>query len=273
MTGSDDAAADVVDPRRDEVQARLSALRDRIAAAELACGRQPGEVTLVVVTKTWPASDVRILSELGVGDVGENRDQEASSKHAQCLDLPMRWHFIGRLQTNKCGSVARYADLVHSVDRTKLVAALARGVRLAQRDPLPVLVQVNLDTDGAAGSAEHADYSQRGGVAPGDARTLADLISSTQELRLAGVMGVAPLQGDPSTAFERLRTVSKELTDGYPSATIISAGMSGDYAAAISAGATHVRIGAAVLGHRAPYGVTSDTDGGSPRGRSDANAI
>ncbi|MEI6621764.1 MAG: YggS family pyridoxal phosphate-dependent enzyme [Actinomycetes bacterium] len=273
MTGGSDAVVEGVSPRRDELQQRLTDVRGRIAAAAHACGRDPDEVTLVVVTKTWPASDVRILAELGVRDVGENRDQEASPKHDQCSDLPVRWHFIGRLQTNKCASVVRYADLVHSVDRPKLVAALARGVRLAEREPLPVLVQVNLDPNGPEGSAHASESSQRGGVAPREAMALADVIRANEHLVLAGVMGVAPLAGDPTEAFGRLREVSDELAGVYPSATIFSAGMSGDYAAAISAGATHVRIGAAVLGHRAPYGVTSDTDGGSPRGRSDANAI
>src|SRR3954463_14057195 len=130
--------------RREELAANLDATRARIAAACVAAGRPADDVALVAVTKTWPASDIRILAELGVRDVGENRDQEARDKHAECADLDLRWHFVGRLQRNKVGSVVSYADVVHSVDRLPLVSALGRAVQSRER-PLVALVQVSLD--------------------------------------------------------------------------------------------------------------------------------
>lgn len=229
--------------RRQQIAGRLSAVRASIADEAQSCGRSADEVTLIVVTKTRPPSDIRILYDFGVRQVGENRDQEAAEKHAQCADLDLTWHFIGQLQTNKCASVVRYADVVHSVDRPRLVTALSRAVIQAGRNPLTALVQVNLDQD------DH-EAAGRGGVRPDAAPVLAEAIAQAQGLTLGGVMAVAPLGGDARAAFDRLREVSETITDGHPSATIISAGMSGDFAAAIHAGATHVRMGAAVLGDR-----------------------
>ena len=113
----------MTDPgRREELALRLAEVRGRIAKACEAAGRDVGELTLIAVTKTRPASDVQLLSELGVKDIGENRDAEAAPKAAECADLNITWHFIGQLQTNKCASVARYASVVHSVDRHRLIA-------------------------------------------------------------------------------------------------------------------------------------------------------
>jgi len=239
--------------RRAQIEQRLDLVRQQIAQAATESGRRPEEVTLIVVTKTKPASDVRILAELGVTEVGENRDQEAQEKVAECADLALNWNFIGQLQTNKCASVVSYTDRIHSVDRVKLVNALSKAA-IARSDAatadlrreLDCLVQVNLDPMAAAiGSPGH-----RGGVQPDDVLAIGAAIAQAPGLRLGGVMAVAPLGEDPRPAFDRLREVSGKLTDEHPSATIISAGMSGDFAAAIGAGATHVRMGAAVLGHR-----------------------
>lgn len=229
--------------RRLELSTRLAVVRESIARACAAAGRQPGAVTLVVVTKTWPASDVRLLAELGVGDVGENRDQEATQKHALCEDLALRWHFVGQLQTSKSSSVIRYAHMVHSVDRPRLVSALSTAVEHLGREPLTCLVEVNLDDEPKAG---------RGGVAPSGVRDLAEQIANAGGLQLGGVMGVAPLGGDAQAAFYRLQEIGAQVAEDHSSATIVSAGMSGDFVAAINAGATHVRMGAAVLGHRPP---------------------
>lgn len=241
---SDPVSEVAIGQRRLELATRLAAVRQSIADAATATGRKPSDITLVVVTKTWPPTDVRILADLGVGDVGENRAQEAAAKHSKCSELPLRWHFIGQLQTNKCHLVVDFVDLVHSVDRSSLVTALDRSVLQARREPLMALVQVNLD-------APSSVSVERGGVAPAQALALAAQIASTGGLILGGVMGVAPLGVDPQPAFEQLREVSEAILDEYPSATIVSAGMSGDYVAAINAGATHVRMGAAVLGRRA----------------------
>jgi hypothetical protein len=197
-------------------------------------------VGVVAVTKTFPASDIRLLAELGVTDVGENRDQEAAAKHADCADLALRWHFVGGLQRNKCRSVARYADVVHSVDRTRLVAALDAAAMSADRT-LTALVQVSLDPP---------DQQGRHGVAPDGAVALADAIAGAERLSLGGVMAVAPLGGDTDRAFERLADVAAAVQAAHPGATMVSAGMSGDAEAALRHGATHLRIGTALLGRR-----------------------
>ena len=218
----------------------LAAVEARIAAGCFAAGRVRAEVTLLVVTKTYPASDVRLLAELGIREVGESRDQEAAPKAAECADLDLSWHFIGRLQSNKARSVARYADAVHSVDRSSLVTALGRAAVEAGRT-VGCFAQVSLDSD-----------PSRGGVPIGSVPSLADRIADTAGLKLAGVMAVAPMETDPDAAFALLQGVSNRLRDAHPEAGAISAGMSGDLEAALRHGATHLRVGSAVLGVRPP---------------------
>ena len=218
--------------------AGLAEVEGRIAAACDQAGRARGEVTLVTVTKTWPAADLVLLRELGVRDVGENKDQEASAKAAQVDGL--RWHFVGQVQSRKARSVASYADVVHSLDRTRLADALSAGAGRSER-VVEVLVQVSLDGDPA-----------RGGALPADVPGLADHVARLPGLRLGGVMGVAPRGEDPRQAFERLATASRALLSDHPEASAISAGMSGDLEAAVGAGATHLRVGTAILGHRPP---------------------
>ncbi|MDP9885163.1 pyridoxal phosphate enzyme (YggS family) [Sinomonas atrocyanea] len=230
--------------RREELATRLAGVRERIRAACEAAGRAD-EPQLIVVTKFHPASDVRLLAALGVTDVGENRDQEASAKAAELADLGLRWHFIGQLQTNKAKSVAHYADAVHSVDRPQLVAALSKAVAAAGReDQLACLIQVNLDP--AA--------SGRGGALPADVLELAARIDGAPGLRLAGVMAVAPLGADPAEAFAGLADIAARVRERFPAATMVSAGMSQDLEAAVAAGATHLRIGTDVLGPRPAVG-------------------
>lgn len=236
------------DARTRELAERLDVVRARLSQACQAAGRSPDEVTLVVVTKTWPAEDVRRLATLGVVDVGENRDQEAAAKAAETAGLNLRWHFVGQLQTNKAASVARYAHLVHSVDRPSLVTALDKGAARAGRR-LECLVEVDL-TDGGAG---------RGGVLPGDAPGLADAIAASNHLDLRGVMGVAPLdpadqRGASRAAFARLSRVGELISARHPRATLMSAGMSDDLEEAVAAGATHLRVGSAILGSRPVLG-------------------
>ncbi len=231
--------------RRDELSGNLATVRDRVAAACDAAGRRPDEVTLVVVTKYFPRSDVDHLAALGVTDIGENREQEASAKLAEGGGPPagVRAHFICQLQSNKAGSVARWADVVHSVDRRKLVGALARGAYSAGRE-LTALVQVNLDPSGGSASG-----LARGGVSSDEALALADAVADSS-LHLGGLMAVAPLGEDPSAAFARLAELAERLRAHHPGATTISAGMSGDLEAAIAHGATHLRVGTAILGSR-----------------------
>jgi uncharacterized pyridoxal phosphate-containing UPF0001 family protein len=245
--------------RTGEIAAGLAAVRERIDAACRSAGRDPAGVTLTVVTKYFPATDVRILASLGVTDVGENRHQEALAKAAETSDLGLRWHFVGGLQSNKAAAVARYADVVESVDRPKLLAGLARGAQERGPGPLDCLVQVNLDpgADAAppAGASSHhgpTSGTGRAGASPADVVSLAEKLAGTEGLSLRGVMAVAPLGEDPRPAFDRLADVAERVRRAVRSATWITAGMSGDLEQAIAAGATHVRIGSAVLGPRPP---------------------
>ncbi|MDN4163177.1 YggS family pyridoxal phosphate-dependent enzyme [Nocardioides abyssi] len=226
--------------RRAELAAGLAAVRERVAGACAEAGRDVDEVTLVVVTKFFPASDVCLLADLGVTDVGENRHQEAQAKAEECADLGLRWHFIGGLQSNKAAAVAAYSSVVESVDRAKLVGPLARGAA-GREQPMDVLLQVSLDPPGREG---------RAGVDPDDLGALASRVEQEQDLRLRGLMAVAPLGEDPATAFARLAEVRAAFVAEHPAATWLSAGMSGDLEHAVRLGATHVRIGSAVLGSR-----------------------
>jgi pyridoxal phosphate enzyme (YggS family) len=208
-------------------------------------------VHLIVVTKTFPTSDIVDLVELGVRDIGESRDQEARVKAQELAGATppdLRWHFIGQLQTNKAKSVATYADFVHSVDRAGLVQALAKGAVAAGRE-VGALIQVNLDGQAAAASGVNA-ATERGGTTAEETLALAEQVERSGGLRLSGVMGVAPLDQPPAPAFEHLAEVARQVRAAHPSASMISAGMSDDMVEAIAAGATHVRIGSKVLGFR-----------------------
>jgi pyridoxal phosphate enzyme (YggS family) len=229
--------------RRAEISAGLAAVRARIAAACQAAGRSPAAITLIAITKTRPASDIRLLSGLGVTDIGENRAQEAAAKAAECAALGLRltWHFVGQLQVNKAASVVSYADVIHSVDRLRLARALGSRARAAGRR-VTCLVQASLDGDPA-----------RGGAVADQVMTVADAITAQDGLILGGLMAVAPLGVPPVTAFAKLGELSAIMRSAYPGAAMISAGMSGDLEPAIEAGATHVRVGTALLGGRRAF--------------------
>jgi pyridoxal phosphate enzyme (YggS family) len=234
----------VNEARRAELAANLTAVRARIAAACSAAGRDAAEVTLIAVTKTWPLSDVGHLVELGVTDLGENREAEAAEKAAAAAAAGLsgiHWHFVGQVQTNKARSVAGYADVVHSVDRPRLVGALSRAALEAGRE-IGALIQVDLDPSGAG--------EGRGGAAPADVPALAEAVVAAAGLRLRGVMAVAPLGSEPGPAFATLADVAARVRSDHPEASWISAGMSGDLEVAVGAGATHVRVGSGLLGSR-----------------------
>jgi pyridoxal phosphate enzyme (YggS family) len=231
-----------MDERRyDEIRRGLRAVQEEIAAAAEAAGRSPDDISLVVVTKTWPSSDTRILHALGVRDVAENRQQDLERKVVELPDLDLTWHFIGQIQSNKAAGVGARSDVVHSVDSIKVATRLARAG--AQRDrEIGCFVQVSLDPGPAR--------SGRGGVSGDDVDAVAQAVESSDALCLLGVMGVAPLGGDARAAYRELADLSARLRTVHPLATGISAGMSGDFTLAIEAGATHVRVGSAVLGER-----------------------
>jgi pyridoxal phosphate enzyme (YggS family) len=233
--------------RRAEIAANLQAVEARIGAACAAAGRPREAVTLVAVTKTFPAGDVAHLAALGVREVAESRDQEAGAKAARCAAdglTGLRWHFVGQLQTNKARSVLGYSDVVHSVDRPRLVEALERAAAESGRTPV-CLVQVDLEEDAAAG---------RGGVPVSAVCELADRVAGSAHLRLGGLMAVAPRGADPDAAFARLADVADGVRAAHPRATVLSAGMSGDLESAVRHGATHLRVGSALLGSRPPLG-------------------
>ncbi len=246
-------------------EARVHALRDsleqveaRIERACAASGRARDSVTLIVVTKFFPARDVMALIHLGVSDIGESRDQEARIKveHVRTqvnADAMPSVHIVGQVQTKKARSIVRYADAVHSVDRSRLVTALDRatGSAIAEGErggPLDVTLQVDLD-DG--------DEERRGGVRPGEAASLAEDIVAAEFLRLRGVMAIAPAgaANEPEAlteAFAELARCHARIRSSHPGAQWLSAGMSGDLEEAVAVGATHLRVGSAILGSRPP---------------------
>ncbi len=214
----------------------------RVTRAAASAGRQRSELTVVAVTKFFPLSDVELLATLGAHDFGESRAQELAAKATERPDLT--WHFLGLLQTNKAKGVAMRAAMIHSFDREELIAPLAKGVaaRLDGDTPPGLLVQVSLDGD-----------PRRGGAPAAAVTRLAELATGAG-LDVRGVMAVAPQAMAPARAFSALLDVSLALTAGLPHATVISAGMSGDLEAAVAHGATHLRIGTALLGGRPPLG-------------------
>lgn len=226
------------------IQSNLEKINSRIAEACSRSKRNISEITVIAVTKTYPASDVDLLKQLGIENVGENKDQEASGKISQVKEK-FSWHFIGQLQSNKAKSVVTYAELVHSVDRLSLAKELQKSASAIAKKQ-KVLIQVDLDQSGPDPS--------RGGVWPADLAALAQFISQSENLNLAGLMSVAPLGENPSEAFERLAQIRSDFLKNYPNAVILSAGMSEDLEAAIEHGATHLRIGSALLGERPKIG-------------------
>ncbi|TQJ24134.1 hypothetical protein FBZ33_4459 [Micromonospora sp. A202] len=241
-----DSSATVGPDRHAEIAAGLAQVRSRIADACVQAGRDPADVTMIAVTKTYPASDVLALAGLGVTDMGENRDQEAAGKAAEvaAAGVRPRWHFIGQLQRNKARSVVRYADVVQSVDSVRLARALANAA--ADREvPLDVMVQVSIDGDAARGGALPGSADPGAGLEP-----VAEAVADAPGLHLVGLMAVAPLGWEPDRAFAQLAEVAGGFRTVHPGATELSAGMSGDFDIAIRYGATHVRVGSALLGMR-----------------------
>jgi PLP dependent protein len=234
--------------RRTEIEIALSEVRDRIATACRAAGRSEGTVRLIAVTKTFPAEDAALLADLGVADLGENREQEAGPKAAAVSELrpeaQIRWHMLGHLQRNKARAVARWAAEIQSVDSDRLVDALDKAVHTAREagdrtEPLDVLVQASIDGDPTRGGAPLDTLVQ-----------IADRVARSGELRLRGLMAVAPLTMTPGEAFARLREAVERLRQDHPEATEMSAGMTGDLESAIAHGSTCVRVGTALLGAR-----------------------
>ncbi len=217
---------------------RLATIQDRMARAAERSGREASAITMIAVSKTVDPTAVKAALDLGVRDFGENRAQELVSKYRQLADLPLRWHFIGHLQSNKVGHVVPIASMIHSVDSTRLAEKIAD---LGSPDrPTDILLQVNV-------SGEASKF----GIDPLDLPGQVAAIRHKANLRLCGLMTLGPLTEDPGeirTAFRKLRVESTRLREILPGATILSMGMSGDFEIAIEEGATHIRIGTALFG-------------------------
>ena len=218
--------------RRAEIAERLLDVQERIAVAAKRAQREPAEITLIAVTKTFPISDIEILSELGLHEFGENRDGDAAPKAAAVAG---RWHFQGQIQSNKLKSICSWAHVIHSLDELRHFEVIEKFAT----HPLEIFLQVNLD-----GSA------QRGGAAIESLYPLASIIQEHPAHRLAGLMAVAPLGIDPEIAFENLQEIQRGFLSDFPLAKSLSAGMSHDFEIAISYGATHLRIGSQIMGSR-----------------------
>ena len=219
--------------RKLEIQENLQIVNSRIGLAAKTCGRDPSEITLIVVTKTFPTSDIEALYQLGIRNFGENRDQEGSVKAPELPDDCI-WHFQGQIQSNKLKSIANWADVVHSIDDLSHASKLSSLV-----DQKDIFIQLSLD-----------DQPNRGGVDPENLEEFVSGILAFKNLNLRGAMAVAPLGQEPGTAFARLKELSNQLQKFHPKAHEISAGMSNDFESAIAHGATHIRIGSQILGVR-----------------------
>lgn len=215
--------------RIEEISENLQIVRSKIAAIA------DHPVTLIAVTKTFPVSDAQILKTLGVEDFGENRDAEGAEKSQS---VEGRWHFQGQIQSNKLKSITSWASVIHSIDELRHFEMIEK----VATHPLTIFLQVSLD------GAHH-----RGGAGVDQLYQLAEKVSASPTHTLAGLMSVPPVGVDPNEAYSQIAVIRNEFMKRFPSATSLSAGMSGDYEIAISHGATHVRVGSSILGSRSPH--------------------
>jgi len=223
--------------RRQEIEENLNQVRKNIAETASKSGRNPDDINLIVVTKTFPISDLEILYSLGLREFGENRDQEASVK-AKALPQDINWHFQGGIQSNKLKSICSWASIIHSVDQFKYAQIISEQ---KSATPMQIFIQVSLDQP----------PESRGGVDPGKLIELANQISSLPNLKVLGLMAVGPVDQEVEPAFARLQQIQASFLTYFKDANFLSSGMSGDYEMAISYGATHLRIGSSILGNRA----------------------
>jgi pyridoxal phosphate enzyme (YggS family) len=224
--------------RVDEISANLEKVNEQIKLAAASANRLSEDITLVVVTKTFPVSDIEILYSLGIRDFGENRDQEASAK-VGLLPKDVRWHFQGQIQSNKLKSITSWASFIHSVDQLRYAQMISD---YSAGNEKPIFMQVSLDKP----------PQSRSGVNPSELLELAGGISALPGIRLQGLMAVAPVNSPAEQAFAELEDIRSDFLSTFPAAKSLSIGMSGDYQIAIKYGATHIRIGSSILGIRSP---------------------
>jgi pyridoxal phosphate enzyme (YggS family) len=225
--------------RKAELSRSLADVRARILDATAKASRRLEEVTLIAVTKTYPANDVEILHELGVSNFGENRNAEGQEKSAL---VSAHWHYQGQIQSNKIAAISSWAQTVHSLDDLSHVAKFDRAVGEIPDKRLNIFIQISLDGD-----------STRAGVRGGELIAIGQAISSAKNLDLIGLMVVPPVQAEPEKAFSEVAELAQRFRQEFPKAQSLSAGMSGDFEIAIAHGATHIRVGSQILGPRAAH--------------------
>jgi pyridoxal phosphate enzyme (YggS family) len=241
--------------RRIEISQNLATVEREITLAVEKNNRERSEITLIAVTKNFPVSDVVHLYDLGLRNFGENRDQEARAKVEEFKKYvadsessedqtnqanQVKWHFQGQLQRNKLRSIATWADFIHSLDQERYLLPLQQ-LSIELKKSISLLLQLSLDLP---------IRPDRGGVPPEELIELGTKVKEHSGLILQGLMAVAPLDVAPELAFGALQAISGTFLKAFPDATWVSAGMSGDFADAIAAGATHIRIGSSILGSR-----------------------
>jgi len=224
--------------RIDEIRTNLEKVNEQIKLAATKANRLSDEITLVVVTKTFPVSDIEILYSLGIREFGENRDQEGSGKVGLLPD-DVKWHFQGQIQSNKLKSITSWASYIHSVDQLKYAQMISE---FSSGKEKPIFIQVSLDKP----------PQSRSGVNPSDLLELAGAVSELPGISLQGLMAVAPVNSPAEDAFAELADIRSDFLRTFPDAKFLSIGMSGDYQIAIKYGATHIRIGSSILGIRTP---------------------
>jgi pyridoxal phosphate enzyme (YggS family) len=224
--------------RIDEIRTNLGKVNEQIKLAATKANRLSDEITLVVVTKTFPVSDIEILYSLGIREFGENRDQEGSGK-VGLLPEDVKWHFQGQIQSNKLKSITSWASYIHSVDQLKYAQMISEFSGGKEK---PIFIQVSLDKP----------PQSRSGVNPSDLLELAGAVSELPGISLQGLMAVAPVNSPAEDAFAELADIRSDFLRTFPDAKSLSIGMSGDYQIAIKYGATHIRIGSSILGIRTP---------------------
>ena len=224
-----------------ELERNISEVARRIRAAERASGRATGAVSLLAVSKTKPSELVRQAHGFGLSAFGENYAQEMAEKAAALADLPLCWHFIGPIQSNKTALIAEVSDWVHSIDRLKIARRLSER-RPDDRAPLNVLVQINTSNE-----------DSKSGVGPDAAPELMAAINELPGLRLRGFMTIPAAttnQAEQREPFRQIRELMDRLSDSLPQLDTLSMGMSGDLEAAVSEGASIVRVGTDIFGAR-----------------------
>ncbi len=224
-----------------EMKQRLESVLERIEKAAKKVGRTPSEITLVAVSKNFPAEAVREAFSLGVRNFGENRAQELKDKYEKLSDIQATWHFIGRIQTNKVKYFVPIVEYVHSVWREKELTEINKRAKMVNK-VMKVFLEVNVSGE-----------ETKAGVKPENLKNLLDFAKSLENIKVIGLMTMAPIAENPEEirwVFKKLRELRDELKKDYPDVTELSMGMSGDFEVAIEEGATFVRIGTAIFGKR-----------------------